>query len=98
MWRSRVVLTPTQETLDLLVQVEVARQVSVLLYRGFRRVMEATEELPFCIGERTTAVAVAVRLLLRVHMAHLTRVEAVVLLLPQVVATDLLAQPRHKHK
>ena len=91
------VLIPIQEILDLLVVVEAAHQVLVLLSLGLRQVMEATEELRLCTTELTTEVAVAGLLLLLVRMAHLQRAEAVALLLLQAVATDLLAQPRHKH-
>jgi hypothetical protein len=92
------VLTRIRATADLLVVVEAAHQVLVLLSLGLRQVMEAMAEPLLCTTELTTEVAVVVRRVPQVRMAHLTRAEAVVLLLLQVAATGLLVQPRHRHR
>ena len=90
-------LTQDQEILDLLDQVEAARQVLVLVCLQLRLLMEATEVGQLCITEPTTEVEVAGLRVLPVHMAHLPRAEEAALLRQPAAATDLWAQPRHRH-
>ena len=92
----RVVLTRIRATLDQLVLVEAVWRVLVLMCLRLHPLMEATEEVLFCIGGRITAAVAVVLRVLRVHTARLPKAEVEAQLRQQAAATALLLQPRHK--
>jgi hypothetical protein len=62
-----------------------------------RLLMEATEAGQLCIMERIMVVAAAGLRVLPVRMVRLRKDEAAELHHQQAAATDLWAQPRHRH-